>query len=206
MLKIWGRINSINVQKVVWAAGEVGQPFERIDAGMAYGVVDTLEYRAKNPNGLVPCLEDGDLVLWESNAIVRYLAAQYAPGTLWPTDPKVRAQADKWMDWQATSFYAAMHPAFMGLVRTPPEKRDQAAIEASIVKFEAAMAILDAQLAKSAFAAGASFGMADIALGVVAHRWLNMPVTRKPAPNVARWYGMIAARPAAEPALPLPVT
>lgn len=145
-------------------------------------------------------------MLWESNAIVRYLAAQYAPGTLWPTEPKARAEADKWMDWQQSAFYGAMHPAFMGLVRTTPEKRDMAAIRASIEKFEAAAAILDRALADRRFVAGATFTMGDIALGVVAHRWLHMPVERQPKPALERWYREIAARPAAAGALVLPVT
>ncbi|WP_342361977.1 glutathione S-transferase family protein [Terrarubrum flagellatum] len=208
MLKIWGRLNSINVQKVVWAAAELGLPFERIDAGMQFGVVDTPEYLAKNPNGLVPCVEDDGLVLWESNAIIRYLAAKHADRkpSLWPADPARRALADRWMDWQHTTLSPAINAAFVGLVRTPPEKRDQAAIDASIALYEQKSAILDAHLASHEWVGGDAFSMGDIPVGAVAHRWLNMPVTPQPRPHIERWYKAIRNRPAAGQALILPVT
>lgn len=208
MLIIWGRLNSINVQKVVWAAGELNLPFTRHDAGMQYGIVKTPDYLAKNPNAVVPCIEDDGFVLWESNAIVRYLAAKYAAGApqLWPADAAQRALADRWMDWQTTTAYPAMHASFMGLVRTAPEKRDQAAIAASIELFEQKMDILDAHLANNAFVGGANFTMGDIPIGTVVHRWLHMPVERRPQAHIARWYQAIAARPAARTALILPVT
>jgi glutathione S-transferase len=206
MLIIWGRLNSVNVQKVVWAAGEVGQPFERRDAGLQFGINTTPEYRAKNPNGLIPLLEDGDVSVWESHSIIRYLAAKYAAGSLWATDPAERSEADRWMDWTATVFNVAMGPVFHQTVRTPVEKRDQALIASGIALTNQRMALLDAHLANRAYLAGESFTMADIALGPFIHRWLHMPVEREAAPNVERWYRAIAARPAAGPALPLPVT
>ncbi len=113
MLTVWGRTNSLNVQKVLWTLGELGLEYERIDAGMQFGLTDTADYRARNPNGLVPTIDDDGLVLWESNTIVRYLAARYASGTLSPADPGERALAERWMDWQATSFYPAIVPVFM---------------------------------------------------------------------------------------------
>ncbi len=132
MLTIHGRINSINVQKVALACEELGLAYERHDAGGAFGVVGTPEYRAMNPNGLVPVLIDDGLVLWESNAIVRYLAAKHGAGSLWPTDPGVRALSDRWMDWGSFTLYPKYHQAFWHSVRMPAEKRDQAVIDASV--------------------------------------------------------------------------
>ena len=159
MLRVWGRLTSVNVQKVVWTAGELGLAFERREAGGAHGVVDTPEYRRMNPNGLVPVIEDDGFVLWESNAIVRYLAATHGAGTLWPDDARRRADVDRWMEWQSTTFTPAMRDAFLQTVRTPAEKRDPAVIEASRAASEKAAAILDAHLAGRAFVAGDAFSM-----------------------------------------------
>lgn len=205
MIILHGRMTSVNVQKVVFALGECGVAYERHEAGGAFGVVDTPEYRAMNPNGLVPVLVDGDLVLWESNAIVRYLAARYAAGRLWPEDPGRRALADRWMDWQQTVLNPALGPAFHGLVRTAPDRRDPAAIEASRAKTEAALVILDAYLAGRDWLDGDAFGMAECVVGASVHRWLNMPIAREPRPNVERWYRTVFARPSAPAALPLPI-
>ncbi|WP_439497897.1 glutathione S-transferase family protein [Bosea sp. (in: a-proteobacteria)] len=206
MLTIWGRISSINVQRAVWAAGEVGQAFERIDVGGKFGGLDEPAYREKNPNGQIPVLEDGDVVIWESCSIVRYLAARYGAGWIWEEDPSRRADADRWMDWIIAELQPAMAPAFLGLIRTPEEKRDAAAIAASIARTEAKMDILEAHLASRSYLAGARFGMADIAVAPGAHRWLHLPVSRAARPNVERWYETVAGRPAAKPALPLPIT
>src|ERR1700750_3052032 len=126
MLKIWGRRNSINVQKVLWALEEMQVAYEQIEAGMEFGVNNTPDFLAKNPNGLVPTLEDGDLVLWESNTIVRYLAARYGKGSLWADDPAARARSERWMDWMLTRLLPALTPPFWNLIRTPPERRNQA--------------------------------------------------------------------------------
>lgn len=206
MLTIWGRLSSINVQKVVWAAGEVGQAFERIDVGGAFGGNREPAFLAKNPNGLIPVLEDGDVCAWESNSIVRYLAARYGSGWIWEEDPALRSEADRWLDWMSSVLQPAMTPAFWGLVRRVPEHMEPAAIAASVARAEAAMDILEAHLATRSYLAGERFGMADIVVGPGAHRWLNMPVERAPRPRVQRWYETIAARPAAKPALPLPIT
>lgn len=206
MLTIWGRMNSINVQKPVWAAEELGLKYVRHDAGMAFGIVSTPEYRAMNPNGLVPVINDNGFVLWESNAIVRYLAAKYGAGTIWPADPALRAESDKWMDWQATAFYAAYADAFRLLVRTPPEKRDPAAIEASRAKTEIKMEMLDAHLANRVYLGGDSFGIGDLALGPTMHRWLNMPIAREPRPHVEAWHKRIIARPGSACFRDLPIT
>ena len=206
MLTIWGRMNSINVQKVVWAAHELGLPHERHEAGMAFGVVDTPEYRAMNPNGLVPVIRDGGFVLWESNAIVRYLCARYGAGGLWPADPAVRATSDKWMDWQASAFYPAYAPAFMNLVRTPAEKRDMVAVESSRAKTEALTALLDAALEGRDFLGDGGFGIGDLAVGPAVDRWMRMPIAREPRPNLEAWWRRVTARPAAACFASLPVT
>lgn len=206
MLTIWGRISSINVQKAVWAAGEVGQPFERIDVGGKFGGNREAAYLAKNPNGLVPTLEDGEICVWESNSIVRYLAARYGSGWIWEEEPAKRAEADRWMDWMNTQLQPALTPALWGLVRKDPARQDPAAIQGSIAQTEARLDILDAHLAGRSYLANERFGMADITVAPGAHRWLNMPVPQKDWPNVRRWYGQVSARPAAGPALPLPIS
>lgn len=206
MLKIWGRLNSINVQKVVWAAEEAGVPYERVDAGLQFGIVNTPEYRRMNPNGLVPVIDDDGFILWESNAILRYLAAKYPAAGMWPDDIRARANADRWCDWIPGTFYGAYGAAFMGLVRTPVDKRDAVAIEASRTKADALLAILDDHLADHKMIAGAAFSYGDIVAGTALHRWLNMPVERSPRPAIARWYGELMQRPAAQKVLTLPIT
>jgi glutathione S-transferase len=206
MLKIWGRLSSVNVQKVVACANELGIRYERIDAGGKFGVVDTPEYRRLNPNGLVPVIEDGSFVLWESNAIVRYLARVHGAGTLWPDDVREAADADRWMDWQATALTPAMFGAFWNLIRVEPAKRNPAAVEESAAKTEALMAILDAQLANRPYVAGARYTMGDVPVACAAHRWLGLPLERVARPNVAAWMARIMARPAYDGVLTLPIT
>jgi glutathione S-transferase len=206
MLTIWGRMNSINVQKVVWAAEELKLPYARHDAGMAFGLVNTPDYRAMNPNGLVPVVKDGELALWESNATVRYLAARYGAGTIWPDDPAERFEGDKWMDWQATGFYAAYADAFRILVRTPAEKRDMAAVEASRARTEVLTAMLDRHLSDRPYLAGAQFGIGELGLGPTIDRWMRMPVTREPRPHLEGWWRRITARASAACFRDLPVT
>jgi glutathione S-transferase len=184
MLTIHGRINSINVQKAVLACEELKLPYKRLDAGGAFGIVKTPEYVAMNPNSLVPVLIDGKFILWESNTIVRYLAAKHGEGTLWPKDLKKRALSDRWMDWQTTAFYNAYASAFRGLVRTLPEQRNMAEIEASIAATHPLMAILEAELEGKKFLVGSQPTIGDIALVPTIFRWLNMPVKRKASPNV----------------------
>lgn len=205
MLTIWGRITSINVQKAVWAAGEVGQPFERIDVGGKFGGNREPAYLAKNPNGQIPTLEDGEICIWESNSIVRYLAARYGAGWIWEEDPARRAEADRWMDWMLSELQPAMTPAFWGLIRKTPGYTDEAAIAASVAKAQAKLDILEAYLAGRSYLANERFGMGDIVVALGAHRWLHMPVQQKDWPNIRRWYAQVAARPAAAPAMPLPI-
>jgi glutathione S-transferase len=196
MLKIWGRKNSANVQKVMWGIGELGLAHERIDIAGAFGKNKEAAYLALNPNGLVPTLEDGDMVLWEGNTIVRYLADLHGKGTLEPADPKARAHASQWMDWQLSVLGPAIHETFWGLVRTPPEKRNLAAIETSKAKTTAAIKILDAQLAKTAYVAGDTFSMGDIPVGIFGYRFHALVPERPPLPHFERWYQALAARPA----------
>jgi glutathione S-transferase len=196
----------VNVQKVVWCCDEIGLGYERIDAGGAGGRNSTPEDLAMNPNGLVPVIEDEGFILYESNAIVRYLAAKHAGGTLWPNEARSRADADRWMEWQSTGYTPAMTQVFWQLVRTPPEKRDSAAIEASRGKGEKHSAILDAHLRDREFVAGNAFSTADVVVGCAAHRWLNLPMAREPRPNLERWYAMLKSRPGARQVTSLPLT
>jgi glutathione S-transferase len=196
MLKVWGRKNSSNVQKTMWAVGELGIPYERTDVGMEFGSNDTPAYRAMNPNGLVPTIQDGDFVLWESNSIIRYLAARHGPGTLEPADLRSRAIASQWMDWQISVFLPAFTEVFWGLVRTPPDQRDPAAIAAAKRKSVDAAKILDAALARNAYLAGNSFTMGDIPMGVFIFRFRALVPDRPKLPNLERWYATIEKRPA----------
>ena len=195
VLKIWGRSNSINVQKVLWCCAETGTPYERIDAGMQFGVNNTPEYKAMNPNGLVPLMNDDGFVLWESHAIVRYLARKHGMGTLCPTDPRVAADADRWMEWYSTTLWNHMKPVFWILIRTPPEKRNMAEVEDNRQKLAGYLAMADSHLAKNEYLTGAQFTMADIPLAVLAHRWLNVPIERPALPHFERWFKTVAKRP-----------
>ena len=194
MIKIWGRKNSINVQKVLWCCEELNLPYRRVDAGVHAGDLDTAEYRALNPNSLVPTIEDGNFVLWESNAIVRYLAAKYGTDNLWPTNPETRASADRWMDWHLGTLWAHMRPMFLQLVRHTPDERDQTIIEASQEKTLAALRILDAHLGENAYVAGAEFTIGDIPLGVATYRWMFLPIERPTLSNLETWYARLEER------------
>jgi glutathione S-transferase len=205
MITVWGRKNSINVQKALWCIEELGLPHERIDAGRGYGVTDTPEYARMNPNRLVPTIEVDGFVLWESNAIVRYLSAIHSQGQLWPTDPKVRADADRWMDWQATAFTPAFGPIFHGVVRTPGSRTRQE-IDAAVALSETYAAILDERLGRGRYVTGETFTMGDIPAGAAAFRWLNLPIERTPRPNLERYVADILTRPAAAKVLLLPLT
>jgi glutathione S-transferase len=194
MLKLWGRINSINVQKVRWALAELAVPCERIEAGMEHGVVGESYYKSMNPNSRVPTIDDEGFVLWESNAIVRYLSAKHGAGTLWPADLRVRADADRWMDWTTSTLQPLVTPVFWALIRTPPEKRNAAEIEALVEKTNAAFAILEHALAGRDFIAGPSLTMGDIPLGTFVHRWLKLPVQRAAIPNIEGYFARLEAR------------
>jgi glutathione S-transferase len=196
MLKIWGRATSIKVQQVMWAIGELKLPHERIDVGGPFGKNREPTYLKMNPNGLVPTLEEDDFILWESNSIVRYLAGKYGAGTLEPFDPRERASASRWMDWQLSVLAPAIHSLFWGLIRTPPEKRDHAQINESREKTTAAMKIIDAQLAKTAYIAGDTLSMGDIPTALTAYRYCKLVPERSGLDNLERWYKAIEQRPA----------
>jgi len=196
MIKMWGRNTSSNVQKAMWAVGELGLEHTRIDVGGAFGKTKEPAYLAINPNSLVPTLEEEDgFTLWESNSIARYLAGKYDKNNvLEPKDPKQRALASQWMDWQLSVVAPAIHAAFWGLIRTPAEKRDLAAIKTSQDKTTVAMQMLDAQLAKTAYVAGPAFSYGDIPAGVMCYRYRQLVPGRPPTPNLDRWYDVISKR------------
>ena len=194
MLKIWGRNTSSNVQKAMWAIGELGLAHERIDVGGAFGKNKEPAYLAMNPNGLVPTLQDGEYLLWESNSIVRYLARIHGKGILEPSDLKTYGLANQWMDWQLSVVGPAIFACFWGLIRTPAEKRDMAAITTSQQKTTEAMAMLDARLARSAYTAGDAFSMGDIPVGVMAYRFRQLCPDRPTMPHLERWYASLQQR------------
>jgi glutathione S-transferase len=187
-LTLWGRASSANVQKTLWALEELGLPYEHRLVGGSYGGLDDPAYRALNPNGLVPTLQDGDLTVWESHATLRYLAATYGHETLWRDDPRQRAIVDQWTDWTATTFQPAWITVFWLLVRTPPEQRDAKAIAAAHARTVAALRLLDANLAERDFLAGDALSYADIAAGVALYRWFTMEIDRPAMPGVENWY------------------
>jgi len=197
VIKIWGRNTSANVQKVMWAVAEIGLPHERIDIGGPFGGNREAAYLAMNPNGLVPTLQEDDgFLLWESNSIVRYLAAKHRAEMLEPANLRIRALAQAWMDWQLSVLAPAITPAFLGLIRTPPDKRNYAAIDESKKRTTAAITILDAEVAKRAYVAGDAFSYGDIPAAVMANRYRQIAPERPPLPNFERWYAAISARPA----------
>ncbi|MDX5359775.1 MAG: glutathione S-transferase family protein [Alphaproteobacteria bacterium] len=195
MITLWGRANSINVQKVLWTCEELGLEIVRHDVGGPYGGTDTPEYRAMNPNGLVPTLQDGDVTVWESNAVVRYLAARYGAGSLWPEDPGVRAAADKWMDWQLSTAQPHQRTLIMQVVRTPPEKRDTAAVAAAMSGAAQALELLEGAFGDGAFLVGDGLTIADVALGPMMHRFVALDVPRPRLPKLEAWYARLTDRP-----------
>jgi glutathione S-transferase len=207
MRVLWGRANSSNVMKVIWGLEELGLPYERRDVGGPFGQTETPEYVAMNPNSLVPTLQEGDFTLWESNAILRYLAAAHAPETpLWPRDPRVRANVDRWMDWQQTTMNGCGTIVFQGLVRTAPEQRDMAAIEKGAVALTRVWSMLDAELTQHEYVAGETFTLADIPLGVHVHRWFFFPIAKPDLPHLRAWYDRLLTRPAYRQHVGGPVT
>ena len=196
MLKIWGRVNSVNVKKALWTVEELGLKYERIDAGLQFGVNKTPQYLKMNPTGLVPTLDDGGFVLWESHTIVRYLASKHGMGSLCPSDLKARADAERWMDW-AFTFQRAMRDVFWGLIRTPAEKRDLKAIETGRLASNQLMTeVLEKSLESKAYVAGERFTMGDIPVGCEVQRWMRVPIERPRLPNVEAWFERLRARPA----------
>jgi glutathione S-transferase len=194
MLRIWGRTNSINVQKVMWTVGELGLAHQRIDAGGKFGGLDSAEYGAMNPNRRVPTIDDGGVILWESNACVRYFAARYGAGSLWAEDPAERAFADRWMDWQVASLLPDLGVAFWGLIRTPAAERDPAAIAAAAGRLGGLFGILDDALAGRDFITGSQFTMGDIPIGAACYRYQERPIERPRLPHLEAWYERLKRR------------
>jgi glutathione S-transferase len=196
MLEIWGRRSSFNVQKVLWLAGELRLAYGHIPAGGDYGGLDTPEFRALNPHGRIPVLQDGELAVWESHAILRYLAARYGQGAFWSDDPVARAHGDAWMDWAQT----ALQPAFLGGVfwgyyRTLEAERNWPAIRAALAETGALLGSLERVLAVSPFLAGERLGLADIPAGANLYRYFELDIERPSLPNVEAWYGRLQSRP-----------
>ena len=205
MLKIWGRVNSVNVKKVLWAMEELGVKYERVDAGMEHGVVKTPEYQKMNPNSLVPTIDDDGFVLWESHAIVRYLAAKHGAGTLWPADLKQRADSDRWMDW-AYTFQASLRAVFWGLIRTPAEKRDLKAIEEGKKRCGELLAIPDQALAHRPYVVGNSLTIGDIPLGCHVQLWMRLPLERPEQRHLRAWFERLCERPAFRKIVDIPLS
>ena len=205
MLKIWGRANSSNVQKVLWCCEELGIGFERIDAGGPFGRTDQPEYLAMNPNGLVPTIQDDDVIVWESNTILRYLATTRGGARLYPTNPVPRTQVERWMDWQLASMTAPMTGLLMGLVRKVAPHTDPKAIADARERGYKVFQILERQLKDKEFVAG-SFSLADICLGIFVHRWFNFPIDAGDLPNCRAWYERLATRPGYKTHVMQPIT
>jgi glutathione S-transferase len=203
MLTIWGRLNSHNVKKVAWFAEEIGVPYVRHDVGGAFGM--DAAYLALNPNALIPTIEDDGVVLWESNAILRYLAARHAPDRFWPSDPASRAQADKWMDWQI-GYAPAQLGAFLNLIRRSPEQRHYSEVERSVAASAKLLRLLDDELSRRPWLSGDDFGIGDIPMGVYINTWFALPIERPAFPHIAAWYARLNARPGFVSQVMIPLT
>lgn len=203
MLTIWGRANSHNVKKLLWLVDELGVDHVRHDVGGQFGM--DAGYLTKNPNALIPTIEEDGLTLWESNACLRYIAARHGGEAWWPADPAVRAFGDKWMDWQF-AFADAQRTAFKGLVRTPEAERDTAAIAASAAEAGALMRILDDALAVDPWLSGNRIGIGDMPMGTYAHTWFTLPIDRPERSHVRAWYDRLLERPAYARHVAVPLT
>ena len=204
--RIWGRISSINVRKVVFTAQLLEVPLERVDAGATFGIVQTPEYKARNPNALIPLLEEDGFTLWESNVIVRYLAARHPERGLYPAGLQARFDAERWMDWQQTTLNPAGREAFIQLIRTPIDRRNPQAIAASVAATRPLLSMLDAHLSTRRHMAGDTLTMADIPIACEMHRWYGLPLEHAAHPHLARWYENLRHLPAARGALDVPLS
>ena len=206
MLTLWGRTNSINVMKVLWACTELNLAYQRIDAGLHHGVVDTEAYGEMNPNRRVPTLRDGDCVLWESNTIVRYLAARERRHDLLPDDPRGRADAERWMDWATSTLAAPMTTIFWQLIRTPADRRDAVAIERSQAETARCFGLLDRELSRRSHLSGDALTVADMAVAPFVHRWLALPIEHPTLPALDAYYRQMMMRPAFRQHVALPLS
>ena len=206
MLKIWGRATSSNVQKVLWCCAELGIEYERVDLGGPFGGNQDPEYLAMNPNGLVPTVKDGDLILWESNTICRYLCATRNGESLYPKEPGPRANVERWMDWQLSSIGPPMGTLLFGLIRTRPEERDHAVIEAARRKALAAWTIVDEALEDRPYLAGGGLTLAEITLGTLVYRWHAFSIERPLLKNLRAWYERMREHPPFQRHIEIPIT
>ncbi|MCV0396120.1 MAG: glutathione S-transferase family protein [Rhizobiaceae bacterium] len=196
MITVHGRASSVNVQIVMWAIAELGLPYERHDVSGPFGGTDTPEFLAMNPNGLVPVIQDGDLTMFESAAIVRYLGAKYGDDRFWPKDPVERAPLDMWAEWAKTTFATAMNPIFMQMVRTREADRNMALVEMSVKQLAKAAAIADARIGDGPFLFGDAPTFADIIFAHQLYRYYTLPFERTQTPNLDRHYERLTKRPA----------
>ncbi len=197
MITVYGRATSSNVQAVMWGLAELDLPCERLDYGHSFGGTDTPEYRAMNPNSLVPVIRDGDLVMWESCAILRYLGSRYGRFPFWPEDPVARAPVDMWAEWGKTTLARDFTvPIFWALVRTPPSRQDAAAIARAIEVHDRNLGILEAQLGDNPWVMGTDFTLADIVVGHVLYRHFTIDIDRPDRPVLAAYYARLTERPA----------
>lgn len=206
MVRILGRANSINVEKVMWTCAEIGLDVERIDVGGAYGGNKEAAYLAKNPTGLVPTLEDNGFILWESQAIVRYLSEKYGSSPWYPAKIEDRGLCGQWMDFYPYNLHAHMTVIFWNLVRTPEPQRDMPAVEAAVEKASVFWGMVNDNLAKNAFLTGTAPCMGDVPLGCAVHRWYNLDIKRPDLPHLERWYGKLTERIAYQEHVMVPIT
>ena len=206
MLKVYGRKNSINVQKVMWIVGELRIAYERLDIGGIFGQNDKYWYLAMNPMGRVPVLDDEGYVLWESHTIVRYLVRQYGEGAWYPGDVKACGNVDKWMDWKIGFLQPALHAAFWGLIRTPEADRDMSAIRNSSAESAKLLGILDSHLQGQDYIAGEAISIADVPLGALTYRWYGLDVEHPDYQNLRAWYERLCERPAYQEHVMIPIT
>ncbi|CAM3189929.1 putative glutathione S-transferase with thioredoxin-like domain and glutathione S-transferase, C-terminal domain [Xenorhabdus nematophila ATCC 19061] len=196
MLTVWGRKNSSNVKKVLWCLEELNVPYQQVDIGGKFGKLNEPEYLRMNPNAVIPCLQEGDFILWESNVIVRYIAAKFGQDSLYPTDLQERASVEKWMDWVSCNMFPPIKQLMINVVRTPKDQQNPEIISQILSEIKSLLKMVDNTLGNQPYLSGDKFGMADIALAPLVYPWLNVEVERPSLPNLERWYQLLTKRPA----------
>jgi glutathione S-transferase len=197
MLTVWGRRSSFNLQKVMWLVGELGVKHKHVELGGRFGGLDSPEFRAMNPHGRAPVVDDGGTIVWESHAILRYLAARYGRGSFWSDDERTRASAEQWMDWAQTSLQPDfLTGIFWGFYRTPEPQRDDSVIKKRVENCARHFELLDRWLGDRAFMLGDRLTLADIPIGTHLYRYFNLEIERPAVPNVETFYRRLQERPA----------